>query len=381
MVTQDTQLCHYSTAGTAQPVRQQLLQVSPYENPEVTLELVGKITSAPSQSDINLFWEAYHSTWEKTHNDLPPFEKIHEISNLLNPRFQENINKQVREVSDYLEEHHDSHHTKIILAGGFSSGKSSFLNRLIKVDNLLPTGTQPVSVVKTYLYCDKNTRELSVQGVNQNDILVTLEPSVLQAIQHANESNVHLAAVLDKLLVRIPSNELDGLAFIDTPGYNNSDRPNKSNQKTDRETALEAFEEGNVLFWLIDSDKGTTVTEDLDMIAPFDGQKVIIFNKADKKGEKESRNIVEAAYQEVAKHLDMDEVIDIMAYSALDNKVVYSRNYRNLDQLLKDVRIDDNQAMYEFEKEWIEYLFDDEITDIRKSKTSRKMSVCCLTLI
>lgn len=351
------------SANAALPVRQQRLQVSPYENPEVTLELVGKITSAQPQSDAKLFWEAYNHTWNNTLTDLPEFESLEENGEFVNSSFVQDVNRYTQHIANFLAVHHESPHTQIVLAGGFSSGKSSFLNQLINQKGLLPTGTKPVSVVKTYLYCDKGTQQLTVQGVNKQGVLVTLDSSVLQAIQHANTSHVHLASVLDKLLVHIPSPELDGLAFIDTPGYNNSDRANASNQKTDQETALEAFDEGQVLFWLIDAEKGTTVKEDLEIIAQFkDRKKVIIFNKADKKGEAACRKIVEDAYKVVEKHLNMDEVVDIMAYSSVDNRIYYSlRKYKSIQTLLQAMREAPQVPLYALAKEYVELSFDREI--------------------
>ena len=170
-------------------------------------------------------------------------------------------------------------------------------------------------------------------------MLVELPTNVLQAIQHANRSNVHLASVLEKLLIQIKSSELDGLCFIDTPGYNNSISANVSNGKTDKDTATEAFAEGDVLFWLIDIDKGTAISDDIEMLAQFKGKaKVIIFNKADKKGYQESKKIVEEAYHLLPKYFDMNEIIDILAFSSLDNKILYSRHHTGLPGLLSDLR-------------------------------------------
>ena len=238
-----------------------------------------------------------------------------------------------------LEQRQSTNYIHVVLAGGFSSGKSSFLNRLVKNANLLPTGTQPISVVKTYLYCNAKNKKVTVEGVNLKNVLVELPTNVLQAIQHANSSNVHLASVLEKLLIQIKSSELDGLCFIDTPGYNNSISANVSNGKTDKDTATEAFAEGDVLFWLIDIDKGTAISDDIEMLAQFKGKpKVIIFNKADKKGYQESKKIVEEAYHLLPKYFDMNEIIDILAFSSLDNKILYSRHHTGLPGLLSDIR-------------------------------------------
>lgn len=351
-------------AGVAQPVCKQIIQKSIYENPSVTLDLIAKICAAQPSNSQEDFYSRYrsvtdrlkdstkqsknNSSWnDSTANDsnsssgslIRLLKKSENASLLLNRNFSKDYQEALNEVVQLLEQRQSTNYIHVVLAGGFSSGKSSFLNRLVKNANLLPTGTQPISVVKTYLYCNAKNKKVTVEGVNLKNVLVELPTNVLQAIQHANSSNVHLASVLEKLLIQIKSSELDGLCFIDTPGYNNSISANVSNGKTDKDTATEAFAEGDVLFWLIDIDKGTAISDDIEMLAQFKGKpKVIIFNKADKKGYQESKKIVEEAYHLLPKYFDMNEIIDILAFSSLDNKILYSRHHTGLPGLLSDIR-------------------------------------------
>lgn len=351
-------------AGVAQPVRKQVIQKSIYENPSVTLDLIAKICAAQPSNSQEDFYSRYrsvtdrlkdstkqsknNSSWnDSTVNDsnssssslIRLLKKSENVSLLFNRNFSKDYQEALNEVVQLLEQRQSTNYIHVVLAGGFSSGKSSFLNRLVKNANLLPTGTQPISVVKTYLYCNAKNKKVTVEGVNLKNVLVELPTNVLQAIQHANSSNVHLASVLEKLLIQIKSSELDGLCFIDTPGYNNSISANVSNGKTDKDTATEAFAEGDVLFWLIDIDKGTAISDDIEMLAQFKGKpKVIIFNKADKKGYQESKKIVEEAYHLLPKYFDMNEIIDILAFSSLDNKILYSRHHTGLPRLLSDIR-------------------------------------------
>ena len=351
-------------AGVAQPVCKQIIQKSIYENPSVTLDLIAKICAAQPSNSQEDFYSRYrsvtdrlkdstkqsknNSSWnDSTANDsnsssdylICLLKKSENASLLFNRNFSKDYQEALNEVVQLLEQRQSTNYIHVVLAGGFSSGKSSFLNRLVKNANLLPTGTQPISVVKTYLYCNAKNKKVTVEGVNLKNVLVELPTNVLQAIQHANSSNVHLASVLEKLLIQIKSSELDGLCFIDTPGYNNSISANVSNGKTDKDTATEAFAEGDVLFWLIDSDKGTAISDDIEMLAQFKGKpKVIIFNKADKKGYQESKKIVEEAYHLLPKYFDMNEIIDILAFSSLDNKILYSRHHTGLPGLLSDIR-------------------------------------------
>ena len=351
-------------AGVAQPVRKQVIQKSIYETPSVTLDLIAKICAAQPSNSQEDFYSRYrsvtdrlkdstkqsknNSSWnDSTANDsnsssdylICLLKKSENASLLFNRNFSKDYQEALNEVVQLLEQRQSTNNIHVVLAGGFSSGKSSFLNRLVKNANLLPTGTQPISVVKTYLYCNAKNKKVTVEGVNLKNVLVKLPTNVLQAIQHANSSNVHLASVLEKLLIPINSSELDGLCFIDTPGYNNSISANVSNGKTDKDTATEAFAEGDVLFWLIDIDKGTAISDDIEMLAQFKGKpKVIIFNKADKKGYAESKKIVEEAYHLLPKYFDMNEIIDILAFSSLDNKILYSRHHTGLPGLLSDLR-------------------------------------------
>lgn len=351
-------------AGLAQPVCKQVIQKSIYENPSVTLDLIAKICAAQPSNSQEDFYSRYrsvtdrlkdstkqsknNSSWnDSTANDsnsssdylICLLKKSENASLLFNRNFSKDYQEALNEVVQLLEQRQSTNYIHVVLAGGFSSGKSSFLNRLVKNANLLPTGTQPISVVKTYLYCNAKNEKVTVEGVNLKNVLVELPTNVLQAIQHANSSNVHLASVLEKLLIQIKSSELDGLCFIDTPGYNNSISANVSNGKTDKDTATEAFAEGDVLFWLIDIDKGTAISDDIEMLAQFKGKpKVIIFNKADKKGYQESKKIVEEAYDLLPKYFDMNEIIDILAFSSLDNKILYSRHHTGLPGLLSDLR-------------------------------------------
>ena len=351
-------------AGVAQPVCKQVIQKSIYETPSVTLDLIAKICAAQPSNSQEDFYSRYrsvtdrlkdstkqsknNSSWnDSTANDsnsssdylICLLKKSENASLLFNRNFSKDYQEALNEVVQLLEQRQSTNYIHVVLAGGFSSGKSSFLNRLVKNANLLPTGTQPISVVKTYLYCNAKNKKVTEEGVNLKNVLVELPTNVLQAIQHANSSNVHLASVLEKLLIQIKSSELDGLCFIDTPGYNNSISANVSNGKTDKDTATEAFAEGDVLFWLIDIDKGTAISDDIEMLAQFQGKpKVIIFNKADKKGYQESKKIVEEAYHLLPKYFDMNEIIDILAFSSLDNKILYSRHHTGLPGLLSDIR-------------------------------------------
>lgn len=344
--------------------RKQIIKVNPYENTENVLALMSNICSATNSADTDVFLNSVDegiSQKIKGGLNLNDFLEEHR-STFWDPDFKHHLWDYLTDLSWALDEKQNTEDTQIVVAGGFSSGKSSFLNKITNSANLLPTGTEPVSVVKTYLYCSDKVNKVSVKGVNLNDVLVDLDVSVLQAIQHANKSNVYLASVLDQLFVTIPSKRLNGCVFIDTPGYNNSDRKNDSNGKSDKETALEAFDEGNVLFWFIDSQKPTITTSDLEILKEFEGKKVIIFNKADKCAPSELRRIVEEGAKMLYRSFSTDEIIDVLAYSTLEDKVHYSMKKLTLDQILdRSKRCGNGKSKIEQLKASIVDLFDTEI--------------------
>ncbi|MGM9872085.1 MAG: dynamin family protein [Muribaculaceae bacterium] len=349
---------------TQESQKKQVIKVNPYENPENVMELMAKICSAVPSANTDIYWNVINNASDKEVSGKTLFEYLFDNrANLLNPDFSHDLIDLCKRISWSLDTRENTEHTQIVVAGGFSSGKSSFLNRITNCASLLPTGVEPVSVVKTYLYCSRNNKSINVKGVNHKNVLVNLDPGVLQAIQHAKTSNIYLASVLDKLFVEIPSQELDGLVFIDTPGYNNSDKQNQSNGKTDRETAIEALGEGNVLFWLIDCERGTTVSDDIEIIKKFPGKKVFIFNKADKKGLQECAKIVEEASKTLYREFPEDEIIDIIAYSTLDNKVYCSKNNMTLKSIIEEAKASGN-GISELNslKNQIYNLFEDEIS-------------------
>ncbi len=344
--------------------KKHIIKVNPYENSENVMELMANICSAVPSADTDIYWNIINDAYNKEVRGKSLSDYVKENrNNFLNGDFEHDLNNFCRQLSWNLSTRENTEHTQIVVAGGFSSGKSSFLNRLTNCTKLLPTGVEPVSVVKTYLYCSRKNHSISVKGVNQKNVLVNLDTGVLQAIQHAKKSNIYLASVLDKLFVEIPSQDLDGIVFIDTPGYNNSDKTNQSNGKTDKDTALEALAEGNVLFWLIDCEKGTTVSDDIEIIKQFDGKKVFIFNKADKKGVQECTKIVNNAAKTLYKEFAKDEIIDILAFSTLENRIYFSKNNKSLRDIIKETKQSGNgNSELQTLTELIEMLFDDEIS-------------------
>ena len=135
-------------------IKKQIIKINPYENAENVMELMARICSAKPSADTDLYWNVINDAYNKEVKGVSLNQYLKENrENLLNKDFDYDLKDFCRQLSWCLDTKQNTEHTQIVVAGGFSSGKSSFLNRLTNSVNLLPTGVEPVSVVKTYLYC------------------------------------------------------------------------------------------------------------------------------------------------------------------------------------------------------------------------------------
>ncbi|MDD6193690.1 MAG: ankyrin repeat domain-containing protein [Lachnospiraceae bacterium] len=365
-----------SKVSAATKQRSSNIKVNPYELPEKALAVIANICTKQNQDDTSVIYEALepvlYSNYQKDCNFIDFIDNNRKDFSEID--FFSKFDQLMELIEIELSAHENTKDTQIVVAGGFSAGKSSFLNTITGVTNLLPTGIEPVSMISTYLYLSDNINNVVVKGVNQKNAVVLLDKDVLQCIQHSSKSKVYLASVLSKLFVEVPSFALRGLAFIDTPGYNNSDKANESNGQSDQTTATNAFADGNVLFWVVDIENGTVPSKDKEMIHQFleshegNGKVVIIFNKADKKPEKEIRNIVDLTAREYSLGSD-PAIIDVLAYSCEDNKIHYSKKGYSLPALFNEVRkAGKGTSRIDSLIKDIEELFDNEINHAEERK-------------
>lgn len=355
-------------SSAAAKEKRDFIRINPYEIPEIALAVVANICSKNNTDDANPIVQSVKAELhKKDKNGLNFYEFVEQYRrDFSNIDFLTDLRTQLSDIVQELLAHENTNDTQVVVAGGFSAGKSSFLNALTGAGDLLPTGIDPCSMVQTYLYCSAKTKDIVVKGINLKNAVVLLDKDVLQSIQHESKSKVYLASVLEKLFVEVPSEQFDGFVFIDTPGYNNSDKKNSTNNSTDEETAKDALSRGNVLLWVIDAGNGTIPKKDMEMIREFlengENRKIaIVFNKADKKGESEIKKIVNDAYSMVS---DLEEaVIDVLGFSSQDNRIYYSHNGFNMSQLLAELRRcgTGNSGVERCTESLLE-LFDDEIS-------------------
>lgn len=116
---------------------------------------------------------------------------------------------------------------KIIgLGGGFSSGKSSFLNSLMKQGGILPENIDASTAVPTYIVQGSGNQ---VKAVNIFDTSISLNLLAINQIAHGfgkvgddkeeGTDAVRLGHLLKNMFFETEHLRYATLAFLDTPGY------------------------------------------------------------------------------------------------------------------------------------------------------------------
>lgn len=311
------------------------LKVNKYENPQTVLDLISHICTSGMDLSVQNEFIPYRDKYSKLEEDYSKVntrEAENEFVDVSISDLIENCELPYSVMPIFLAHSNFSDAINVAVGGGYSSGKSSFLNNITGIGAVLPTGIEPVSVINTYLFFSDKVTKLMVSGKNCKGHVVKLNREVLDCIQHSSKSKVYVSSVLDELYINIPVSKereyLKGLVFIDTPGYNNSDNANKENGKTDSDTASDAWKNSDALFWCIDAEAGTISQRDIEELDKQIGDKdnypfVIVFNKMDKKPNDEIVKILKSA-EKVCKSKLKIQPIDIIGFSSIGESAIYS---------------------------------------------------------
>lgn len=210
----------------------------------------------------------------------------------------------------------------VALGGGFSSGKSSFLNALMG-KQVLPADIDPSTSVPTYIV---QGEKHEVMGINVFDTKVQMQPRDIRKIAHGFgevededaekvTDGVTLGHILDNIFFSTPLHKYESIAFLDTPGYSKPDSE-KYSAKTDEQISRGQLNSSNYILWFVQADAGTITEEDIKFIKTLreDIPKLIIVNKADKKNVKDLKDII----AKIRSTLDIKGVryVDVFAFTS-----------------------------------------------------------------
>lgn len=209
----------------------------------------------------------------------------------------------------------------IALGGGFSSGKSSFLNALMG-KSVLPADIDPSTSVPTYIV---KGEKHEVLGINVFDTKVQMQPRDIKKIAHGFgeledddekvTESVTLGHVLENIFFSTPLQKYENIAFLDTPGYSKPDSE-KYSARTDEQISRGQLNSSNYILWFVQADAGTITEEDIKFIKTLrEGIPLfVIVNKADKKNLQDLKDII----SKIKSSMDLKGVryVDVFAFTS-----------------------------------------------------------------
>ncbi len=200
--------------------------------------------------------------------------------------------------------------TIVAVGGGFSTGKSTFLNNLLGLKLKLPEHIDPTTAIPTY--CLKGKKEV-LMGFSQNGGMVEL-PHLKFNHQFLKSLGFNLKEIMPFMLLSAPSVPFEFLCFIDTPGYNPG---NQGYTGGDKEASKESLKHAKHILWLVSCERGDIHKDDLEFLQELyeEGKQVfIVLSRADRR----TKSQLEVVAKQIRETLENNgiEFLGIGAYSA-----------------------------------------------------------------
>ncbi len=200
--------------------------------------------------------------------------------------------------------------TIVAVGGGFSAGKSTFLNNLLGLKLKLPEHIDPTTAIPTY--CLKGKKEV-LMGFSQNGGMVEL-PHLAFDHQFLKSLGFNLKEIMPFMLLSAPRVPFEFLCFIDTPGFNPA---NQGYTGGDKEASKESLKHAKHILWLVSCERGGIESDDLDFLQELyeEGKQVfIVLSRADRR----TKSQLEEVAKQIKETLENNgiEFLGIGAYSA-----------------------------------------------------------------
>ncbi|PUD00230.1 dynamin family protein [Helicobacter pylori] len=200
--------------------------------------------------------------------------------------------------------------TIVAVGGGFSAGKSTFLNNLLGLKLKLPEDIDPTTAIPTY--CLKGKREV-LMGFSQNGGMVEL-PHLAFNHKFLESLGFNLKEIMPLMLLSAPSVPFEFLCFIDTPGFNPG---NQGYTDGDEQASKESLKHAQNILWFISCERGGIESDDLEFLQELyeEGKQVfIVLSRADRRTKSQLEEVA-IKIRETLKDNGI-EFLGICAYSA-----------------------------------------------------------------
>ncbi len=189
--------------------------------------------------------------------------------------------------------------TMVAVGGGFSAGKSTFLNNLLNLKLKLPEDIKPITAIPTY--CLKGKREV-LMGRSQSGGMVEL-PHLAFDRAFLDSLGFNLKEIMPFMLLSAPSMPFEFLCFIDTPGFNPA---NQGYTSEDKEASKEYLRHVQHILWLINCECGEIQSDDLDYLQDlYDKEKkqvFIVLSRADRRTKSQLEEIANKIKETLEDH-------------------------------------------------------------------------------
>ena len=180
------------------------------------------------------------------------------------------------EFRELVEFPHLANKNVVAIGGGFSSGKSRFVNALLGVKHLLPTGINPTTAIPTFLTWAAEEKIRALNTFNRSEALSRED---FRDISHAfndgeeaQDSPISFYHILKLVQIGTPDFRWNNIAFLDTPGYS---KPHLEGDETsigtdagntDEEKACEHLKQADFLIWAVPATQGTLPQNDIEFL-------------------------------------------------------------------------------------------------------------------
>ncbi|PUD20490.1 ATPase [Helicobacter pylori] len=175
----------------------------------------------------------------------------------------------------------------VAVGGGFSAGKSTFLNQLLGSKLKLPEHMNPTTAIPTY--CLKGKKEV-LMGFSQNGGMVEL-PYLAFDHQFLESLGFNLKEIMPFMLLSAPRVPFEFLCFIDTPGFNSA---NQGYTDGDEQASKESLKHAKHILWFISCESGEIHEDDLEYLQELyeEGKQVfIVLSRADSRTKRQLEEI------------------------------------------------------------------------------------------
>lgn len=162
----------------------------------------------------------------------------------------------------------DANCIRISLAGSFSCGKSSFINSLLGEEGLAPVKPDPSTRVVTRFKYGNSRKYLNSDGKE-----IELEEYQKLAVQKRDKDDkTNVFSIL------IPAPFLHNIILSDVPGFGSGD-----NSEADDEVSRKENENADIIFYLVNGNKGSIPENDIEELVGDGLSKKGILNSGDKR--------------------------------------------------------------------------------------------------